>query len=84
MGTSANDTLILEQLRAILSKVLQLDIANLQLTHVANDFEGWDSFTHMEIISAVEKHYQFQFSFQEVMKLNSIGDLVELIKSKQL
>jgi acyl carrier protein len=49
----------------------------------ANDIDGWDSITHMKLIGAIEEKFQTDFSYKEVMSLKNIGDLIELVKSKQ-
>lgn len=48
----------------------------------ASDMDGWDSLTHIRLILTVEKAFTVRFSTSEVGKLQSVGDLVELIQSK--
>ena len=48
----------------------------------AKDVEGWNSFKQIEILIAVEEHYQFTFSTQEVDKLANVGDLARTIAAK--
>lgn len=48
----------------------------------ANDIEGWDSITHMKLISDIESSFNLEFSYKEVRTLSCIKDLITLIKSK--
>ena len=49
---------------------------------VAGDIEGWDSLTHITLISAIEEEFGIEFSMKEVLGLNNVGDLVNLIIEK--
>ena len=48
----------------------------------AEDVEGWDSLTHIDLIVALERKFRVKFTTGEVGKLANVGDLVNLIKSK--
>lgn len=48
----------------------------------AHDIEEWDSLNHMSLISEVEKQFNIQFDFFEVMDFENIGELVDNIQSK--
>lgn len=45
-------------------------------------FESWDSFSHMEIISAVEQHFKINLETEEVVSIDSPRKLVEIIEKK--
>jgi acyl carrier protein len=44
--------------------------------------EGWDSLTHMVILTEIEKEFGIQFKLKEINKLKNMGNLIELITSK--
>jgi acyl carrier protein len=48
----------------------------------ANDVEGWDSLSHIDLIVAVEKEFKIKLSTGDVRKLNNVGDFVRLISEK--
>lgn len=56
----------------------------LQITNATNadDIEGWDSLTHMQLINEVEEYFKITFTLDEVMQLNDVGNLVQLIRRK--
>jgi acyl carrier protein len=49
----------------------------------AHQVEGWDSLMHVTLIIAVERAFSLRLSSSEVASLESVGDLLELIESKQ-
>ena len=48
----------------------------------AEDVENWDSLTHMLMISDVEKKFCIKIKLRELNKLNTVGNLIDLIESK--
>jgi len=44
--------------------------------------EGWDSLTHMSIITGLEKEFDVRFKLRELNKLRNMGTLIELIQGK--
>jgi acyl carrier protein len=48
----------------------------------ANDVDGWDSLTHIDLIVAVEKEFKIRFRTAEVNGMKNVGDLVRLIVQK--
>jgi acyl carrier protein len=49
----------------------------------ATDVAGWDSLTHMTLITAVEDRYGFRFKLKELNQLKTVGSLIDLIEAKQ-
>ena len=48
----------------------------------ARDVDGWDSLTHIRLMVTVEKAFKVKFSTPEIGKLENVGDLVALIRSR--
>jgi len=73
----------------ILSKVTEafinvLEHDNFKLTDstTADDVDGWESVTHMMIISEVEKTFNIKFKLMDLMNMNNVGDLLNTIESE--
>lgn len=49
----------------------------------ANDVEGWDSLSHVNLITTVEARFNIRFSQKELLKQRNVGDLINDIKRKQ-
>jgi acyl carrier protein len=48
----------------------------------ANDIDGWDSLTHVNLILAVERKFKIKFSQKELLTQKNVGDLVRMIDDK--
>lgn len=46
------------------------------------DVDGWDSVTHVNLISALEEKFGIKFSLREMMSWETIGDLARMIMEK--
>ena len=65
--------MISEELKKVILSALKLD---------APQVPGWDSLNHVNVILAVEKHYNIRFKNLEILRLKNVGDLQKLINSK--
>jgi acyl carrier protein len=45
----------------------------------AADIEDWDSLTHVQLISAVEKAFGVKFTVRESQTMKNVGEFIELI-----
>ena len=45
----------------------------------AADVDGWDSLTHISLISAVEDEFKIKFDMKAVQGLKNVGAMVDLI-----
>jgi acyl carrier protein len=48
----------------------------------ADDIDGWDSFTHISVIVAVETRFGVKMTTAEIERLANVGALVAAIESK--
>lgn len=73
---------VLDKLTLIFRKVFNdgsLVIIN-ELT--ANDIDGWDSLTHMILITDIERAFSIKFRLKDLNKMRNVGDMVDTIISK--
>jgi len=75
-----------QQIYARLSEIFQdvFDEDHIEVTPElsAKDVDGWDSLTHIRLILTIEKAFGVKFSTSEIGKLENVGALVSLIKSR--
>jgi len=71
---------ILERLNVIFCRVFDDPSIAIQRQTTANDIEGWDSLSHMNLIIAVEIEFQVKFALGELQSLKNVGSLVALIE----
>ena len=48
----------------------------------ADDVEGWDSLSHINLIMAVESRFNIRFKQKEVLSFKNVGDLSQCVESK--
>jgi acyl carrier protein len=46
------------------------------------DVDGWDSVTHVNLVTALEEKYDVKFSLREMMSWETIGDLADTLLVK--
>ena len=44
--------------------------------------EGWDSLKNVELLHCIEQKFEIRLTLQELQDMNSIGDMMQIIKSK--
>ena len=77
-----NQSLTYSVLTDIFMDVFQDD--NIVLNHetTADDIEGWDSLSNIQMILSVERAFKIRLSAAQVSSLSCLGDLVEIIDRK--
>jgi acyl carrier protein len=73
---------ISSQTYAIVVRILKHDRFEMHDELTAAMVEGWDSLTHMTIISTIEKEFNIQFKLKDLNKLKNMGSLLDLVQSK--
>ena len=73
---------ILKQLNAIFIDVIDDEEIRLTDDSTANDVDGWDSLTHIQLVVAVEKHFRIRFTSKEIQSWKNVGELMGNIDRK--
>lgn len=63
-----------------LSKILNVE--NLDKSSNVENTESWDSFTHMEIISAIEEYTSTDIAIEDIPQFNSLKYIMQYADSK--
>ena len=73
---------LLEELQTIFRYIL--DQPGLVLTRAsnANNVEDWDSLSHINLVTSIEKRYKIKFTLGELQEMKDVGDMIDLIKVK--
>lgn len=75
-----NDIIVKQQ--EIIRNIIGDDSIVLTRETTAKDIDGWDSLTHMQIISTIEKNFKIRFALGELAALKNVGDMTDLIIKK--
>ncbi|MEC3908022.1 acyl carrier protein [Tamlana sp. 2201CG12-4] len=70
---------ILEKAKESFIKILGHNNFQLNNETTANDVDGWESVTHMMIITDIEQIFNIKFKLMDLMNMNNVGDLIESI-----
>jgi acyl carrier protein len=73
---------ILVSVADIMRDVFDDDDLEISLDTTAEDVEDWDSLSHIRLIVAVERKFNFKFKNSEIESLKNVGELVNLIATK--
>jgi acyl carrier protein len=76
-------TKTIDQLLPIFRSVFDDDALVINSLTTAQDVDGWDSLAHIRLIVAIEKVFRLHFSAAEISAVENVGQMVELILSKQ-
>ena len=69
-------------LNQIFREVFDNDEINIVPEMTANDIDGWDSLSHVNLIVAIETKFNIRFSNKELMTFKNVGDLLGCIRTK--
>lgn len=73
---------IFNELNQIVRKAFDDDEIQLTPETTADDVEGWDSLSHTNLVTMIERHFQVSFKSIEIMKWKNVGQMAESIKMK--
>jgi len=71
-----------EKLNDIFRTVFENDEINIRPEMTANDIDGWDSLSHVNLILAVEEGFGIRFSERELLTFKNVGDLLRSLEIK--
>jgi acyl carrier protein len=73
---------ILEQITLVFADTLDEENVKLTESTTADEVEGWDSLTHVQLVVAVEKKFKIRFSAKEIQSWKNVGEMIDSIGSK--
>ena len=73
---------ILERLQPIFQDVFDDSSLRVERSSSAHDVEGWDSLTHINLVSSVEKEFGVRFALGELEDLKNVGEMIDLMEQK--
>jgi long-chain acyl-CoA synthetase len=70
-----------EQVIHLAAKTFSIDAKDLRLTAAPGTVKGWDSFSHLNLIAAIEKKFDISLSSSDILRIRNLGDLIVLTKN---
>ena len=66
----------------IFKKSLELKNKKISKNLNKKNLQEWDSMSNMALISNIEKTFQLKFNADEVLKINSVANLLKIVEKK--
>ena len=73
---------MVDKVKEIISEVFDITFDSVNENSVLASYEEWDSLSHMELIVTIEKKFKIEMSFEEIVSIKSVGDIIKIIESK--
>ena len=70
------------RLRQIVASVLGVSARDLSDSDSPETLQSWDSVSHIQLVVALEAEFGIEFSPEEIVELNSIGEIRERIAAR--
>jgi acyl carrier protein len=73
---------LIKQVNKIFIDIFEDESIVLNEHTTTSNIEAWDSLNHIQMITAVEKHYKIRFELNELLNFKNVGDLCRGIQGK--
>ncbi|MEC9376128.1 MAG: acyl carrier protein [Pseudomonadota bacterium] len=70
------------RLHTILSRILKIDLQDIEEDMKPQDLKLWDSFNTMQIILEMEQEFDIQIDLEQIIEIKSIKDFEAILKQK--
>ena len=73
--------MIEDEIKTVVVNQLKIDESVYNEDLAAGDIPEWDSLGHVNLLMAVEEHFQVSFDVADAVDIESIADLIDTTKS---
>lgn len=74
--------MIEERVNKVFKTIFENENIAVNANTTAEDIEGWDSITHLTLITSIETEFGISFTGFEIMRMQNVGDMMDLIATK--
>jgi len=75
---------IKDRLQRVFIRVFDDDSIKIFDEMQGKDLEDWDSVMHIQLIAAIEREFQLEFTVGEIANLENVGEMINLLTKKTL
>lgn len=72
---------IMKEVNSIFIELFNDESIVLNESSDTNTIDAWDSLNHIQVITAIEKHFKIRFELNDLLNFQNVGDLCRGIKS---
>ncbi len=73
----------LQELEAVLREVFDDPGLGVTAETTADDVDGWDSLSHVNVVVAVEARFGIRFTPREALTLRNVGDMARAVDARR-
>jgi acyl carrier protein len=73
---------VIDQLNVLFEEVIDAGPVCLSDATVPTDVDGWDSLNHIQLVVAMEKHFDIRFTSEEILAWQNVGEVIDCILAK--
>jgi acyl carrier protein len=73
---------VLAKLNTVFRDVFDDESLTITNATTADEIEDWDSLSHIDLIAAIEKHFDVKFTTREITGLKNVGDFTTALAQK--
>lgn len=67
---------------AVIEDVLDIEVHDFDPDRLLRDLVGWDSISHLHVVLALEQRFDIAIPDDQAVKLATLGDIHDLIRSR--
>lgn len=71
-----------EKLDNLLKSVLKVNDPGVLAELSMDNYDRWDSLTHMDLIATLEENFSFAFTMEEIMEMRDVKSIRRVVESK--
>lgn len=69
-----------EQVKLIISTLMEVSVDAVTLESKKTDFDKWDSLNQLALVMEIESAFGISLSLEEMSSINSVQDILELVE----
>lgn len=77
-----NANSIIAEFNKIFIEQLENPDIKLQRKTTSADISEWDSLAHIQLVVAIEKHFNVKFTAAEILNFKNVGEMCDAIEQK--
>ena len=71
-----------DKLFDVMSNIFGCDTSELNMESIPSSVSGWDSMAHVLLVGEIERNFGISFTANELAKMGSVKDIVEILEQK--
>lgn len=72
------------KLARLLADIFNIRVSEMNESLQQRDIARWDSLTHMDLITSLEREYDVELSMEDIMGMTSIAKIIAVLQSYEI